>query len=213
MRMSESSDHGKSTTEHRILVAAASLFGSLGYNGVSTRDIASAAEVNEATIYRHFPRKRDLYLAVLATELGRVSLRGDLLDDIARAENARKALTCTYRLISTTMARQPQLMRLVLYSSLELKPDLDQILQRHLGELVEVVAGYLEPWITSGDLRYKEAKGLILALISIVIFHWPLGRLFSAEPIEEDAAFQAFSEMCLDGVPVQDQRSWQGKPP
>jgi AcrR family transcriptional regulator len=197
MQISESSGHGKSATEARILSAAASLFGKLGYNGVSTRDIASAAEVNEVTIYRHFPRKRDLYVAVLATELGRVSLRGDLLAEIAQAADARRALTCTLELITTTVSREPELLRLLLYSSLELRTELDQLLRRHLGELVEVVARYLEPWVARGDLRCSSAKGLVLALISIVVFYRPLNRAFSADTAVPELAFEGFAEICL----------------
>ena len=52
----------KNSAEPQILNAASRLFASFGYNGVSTRDIATAAGVNEVTIYRHFPRKRDLYV-------------------------------------------------------------------------------------------------------------------------------------------------------
>jgi AcrR family transcriptional regulator len=87
MRNTDNFGHGKPATDERILAAAASLFSKLGYNGVSTRDIASAASVNEVTVYRHYPRKRDLYTAVLDAELRRVSLRGEL-----RCGNA-KALT------------------------------------------------------------------------------------------------------------------------
>jgi AcrR family transcriptional regulator len=53
----------------RILTTATELFARFGYNGVSTRDVASAAQVNEVTVYRHFPHKHDLYLAVLESEL------------------------------------------------------------------------------------------------------------------------------------------------
>src|ERR1700728_2598147 len=158
MQTSETPGHGRSATEERILAAAASLFGRLGFNGVSTRDIAAAAEVNEVTIYRHYPRKRDLYIAVLASELGRVSLRGDLLAEIAQAADARKALASTFELITTTVTREPGMLRLVLYSSLELRADLDLLLRKHLGELVEVVARYLEPWVIKGDLRCSSAK-------------------------------------------------------
>jgi len=197
MEKTETSGHGKSATGERILAAATTLFSQLGYNGVSTRDIASAAEVNEVTIYRHYPRKRDLYVAVLATELGRVSLRGDLLAEIAQASDARRALTRTYELIATTVMRKPELPRLVLYSSLELKADLDLLLRRHLGELVEVVARYLEPWVERGELRCSSAKGLILALVAIVVAYRPLHHAFSADAAKPEDAFEAFSEACL----------------
>jgi AcrR family transcriptional regulator len=201
MQLSETSGHGKSATEKRILTAAAGLFSKLGYNGVSTRDIASAAEVNEVTIYRHYPRKRDLYVAVLAAELGRVSLRGDLLAEIAKAPDARAALTCTFDLIATTLTREPELLRLLLYSSLELRKDLEVLMRKHLGELVEVLARYLDPWVARGDLRSSSSRGLVFALISIVLFHRPLHLAFSAEPVSPEITFEAFVEICL-GIPL-----------
>ena len=200
MQRTETAGHGKSATEERILSVAASLFGKLGYNGVSTRDIASVAEVNEVTVYRHYPRKRDLYIAVLAAELGRLSLRGDMLSEIAQAADARRALICTFELITTTLTREPELLRLLLYSSLELQSDLDLLLKRHLGELVEVVARYIEPWVTRGELRCASAKGLVLALVSIVVFHHPLHRAFCSEPGGSEAAFDAFADICLGHI-------------
>ena len=70
----------------RILATATELFARFGYNGVSTRDVAAAAQVNEVTVYRHFPRKHDLYLAVLESELQQLRFRGDLLARIAEGE-------------------------------------------------------------------------------------------------------------------------------
>jgi len=197
MQSPDSPRQAKTAAEERILAAAAGLFSQLGYNGVSTRDIATAAEVNEVTVYRHFPRKRDLYMAVLAAELGRVSLRGDLLSRIAQATDARKALTLTFELIASTVRKEPALLRLVLYSSLELKSELDQLLRQHLGELVEVVAHYLDPWILRGELRCNNSKALIFALIAIVGFHQPLFRAFSGDVEGPDTTFEAFAEMCL----------------
>ena len=71
---SKVSHPGKSDAEARIMASAASMFANFGYNGVSTRDIAASAGVNEVTIYRHYPRKRDLYVAVLDAELQQVLL-------------------------------------------------------------------------------------------------------------------------------------------
>lgn len=183
--------------EERILTTAAALFAQFGYNGVSTREIASSAEVNEVTIYRHFPRKRDLYLAVLSTELQRVHLRGELLSRLAEASNGRAALACTFELISTALLNDPQLLRLLGFSVLELSEDLDPLLRRHLGELVEVVARYLEPWIERGEIRSTNAKTLVLTLIAIVLSRGPLRRVFPGDAVSVDTLFDTYSEFCL----------------
>jgi AcrR family transcriptional regulator len=184
-------------TEERILTTAAALFAQFGYNGVSTREIAASAEVNEVTIYRHYPRKRDLYLAVLSAELQRVHLKGELLTRLAEASNGRIALACTFELISTTLLQQPQLIRLLGYSALELSEDLDPLLRRHLGELVEVVARYLEPWILRGELRCANAKTLVLTLIAIILSRGPLRRVFLGDAASLNTLFETYSEFCL----------------
>ncbi len=183
--------------EERILINAASLFAQFGYNGVSTREIASSAEVNEVTIYRHFPRKRDLYLAVLKAELQRVHFRGELLTKLAEAQNGRVALAGTFELISTALLQQPQLLRLLGFSVLELNEDLDPLLRTHLGELVEVVARYLEPWIERGEIRSPNAKTLVLTLIAIILSKGPLHRVFPGDAASLDALFDTYSEFCL----------------
>ncbi|HVC47844.1 MAG TPA: TetR/AcrR family transcriptional regulator [Terracidiphilus sp.] len=183
-------------TEVRILTMAASLFAQFGYNGVSTREIAAAAEVNEVTIYRHFPRKRDLYLAVLSTELQRVHLQGDLLTRLAGAESGRQALTCTFELLATAL-RQPQLVRLLSFSVLEISEDLDPLLRRHLGELLEVIARYLQPWIERGEIRCANAKTLVLTLTAIVLSRGPLKRVFTGETADMTSLFETYAEFCL----------------
>jgi len=194
--MSGSSGPTRASTEERILSTAASLFAQFGYNGVSTREIASSAEVNEVTIYRHYPRKRDLYLAVLAAELQRVHLRGELLTRVAEAQTGREALSSTFELIATTLQHQPQLLRLLQYSALELSEDLDPMLRKHLGELVEVLARYLQPWIERGQLRSSSGKTLVLTLIAIVLGRAPLKRVFLGSADNLNSLFETYAEFC-----------------
>lgn len=194
--MAGTSSTARGGTEERILTTAAALFARFGYNGVSTREIAASAEVNEVTIYRHYPRKRDLYLAVLSAELQRVHLRGELLTRLAEAPSGRSALACTFELIATTLQKQPQLLRLLQFSALELSEDLDPLLRRHLGELVEVVARYLEPWVACGELRCANAKTLVLTLIAIVLSRGPLRRVFLGDAVSMHALFETYSEFC-----------------
>ena len=171
------------------------MFANFGYNGVSTRDIASGAGVNEVTIYRHFPRKRDLYVAVLDAELQQVKLRGDLLARIAEAQDAKMAVARTFELIAATLQNRQDLLRLMQYSSLELGDDIDPLLRRHLGELVEVIARYLDPWVRKGELRCSSAKTLVLSLVALILSHRSLHRLFSSDGSSPEALFNAYAEL------------------
>jgi AcrR family transcriptional regulator len=194
--MAGMSNPGRGGADERILLSAAELFANFGYNGVSTRDIASGAGVNEVTIYRHYPRKRDLYLAVLDAALQEVKLRGDLLSRIAEATDGRTALERAFELIAATLTRKPELLRLMQYSTLELGEDIDPMLRKHLGQLVEVVAHYLEPWAGREEVRSANAKAVVLALIAMVVNHHSLHRLFSTGGSGQKAMFKAYADFC-----------------
>ena len=196
--MKDAPSSGKIETQGRILATAAAQFALHGYNGVSTRDIASQAGVNEVTIYRHYPRKRDLYLAVLDAELGKVSLRGDLLAQIADACDGRTVLTRTFELIAKTLLLSPELLRLLQYGALEVSEDLDLLLRRHLGELVKVISRYLVPWVDKGELRCTNPEALVLTLIAIVLSHQPLHRVFPCGMPGPENMFQAYAEFCVN---------------
>src|SRR5687768_16153552 len=50
-----------------IMSAAIPLFASKGFDGLTTKEIADAAGVSEALLYRHFESKQALYQAVQQT--------------------------------------------------------------------------------------------------------------------------------------------------
>ncbi len=50
---------------HQVLAVALDLFARDGFHHVSMDDIAERAEVSKPVLYRHFPSKLDLYLAVV----------------------------------------------------------------------------------------------------------------------------------------------------
>jgi AcrR family transcriptional regulator len=177
----------------RILATATSLFALHGYNGVSTREIASAAQVNEVTIFRHYPSKHDLYLAVMKSGLRQLHLRGDLLTGIAEARDGQTALARTFDLIAKTLMEKPEVLRLLQYSALELSVDFDPLVRRHLSEFVEVTARYLEPWIKKGELRCASGKTLIFTLVAIIASYSSIQRVFSAEGLNPDGMFETCS--------------------
>ncbi len=195
--MAAISAHQRYDAEERILEAATELFAQSGYSGVSTREIASKACVNAVTIYRYYPHKRDLYIAVLDAELQQINLRGDLLIKIAEASDAKAVLSSTFELITKTITQRPGLVRLLQYSALEMSTDLDPLLRQHIGELIEVIARYVEPWITSGDLHSTSAKDLVLTLIAIVISYRSLHPIFANESTSPKSLLEAYAGLCM----------------
>ncbi len=53
----------------QLLEISLNFFSRKGFNGTTTKEIAAAAGVTEAVIFRHFPTKQALYQAVLESEL------------------------------------------------------------------------------------------------------------------------------------------------
>ena len=198
LQMKEHATPGaRGNTVERILATASAQFAAFGYNGASTRDIAAGAGVNEVTIYRHFPRKRNLYLAALEAELSKISLRGDLLAGLAEAADGRTALERGSALISLIIEENTDLLRLLHYGSLELSDEIDPLIRRHLGEPVKVLAFYLEPWIAKGELRAASPQALVLALVALVLMEKPLGRIFPGGSSMGESSIKAGLEICL----------------
>ena len=54
-------------TKTRILKAAMRLFARKGYDGTTTKDLASRAKVAEGTLFRHFPNKKAILIEVATT--------------------------------------------------------------------------------------------------------------------------------------------------
>src|SRR5882724_11679570 len=54
----------------QLIDVAIDLFSRKGFAGTTTREIAAAAGVTEAIIFRHFATKQDLYKAILDTRCG-----------------------------------------------------------------------------------------------------------------------------------------------
>ncbi|MDE3198907.1 MAG: TetR/AcrR family transcriptional regulator, partial [Acidobacteriota bacterium] len=66
--MPPESTHTRMSGEDRrrqLIEVAIDLFSEKGFSGTTTKEIASAAGVTEAIIFRHFATKQDLYKAIL----------------------------------------------------------------------------------------------------------------------------------------------------
>lgn len=174
-------DASATNARERILYAATDLFAQLGFYGASTREIARLAAVNDATVYRHFSSKKDLFVTVLEVELQKLRVRADLSVQVANAEDVRSALCVIFELLTEALAGQPRLLRLLQFSVLEFDSTLQPLYQRYLGELLEGASSYLASWRQRGELRCEDPRTMVVAFAVTVVGLQTLYPIFGGE--------------------------------
>ena len=102
----------------QILAVASDLFARHGFRGTTTREIARAARMNEALLFRHFPGKEELYWAVIEAHCERGRKQQNLEQQLQEASNDLELFTGIAEDILRRNQQDPRLTRLLLYSGL-----------------------------------------------------------------------------------------------
>lgn len=136
----------------QILAAAVEVFAGGGFRGVTTKRIAEVARVSEATIFLHFPTKRELYDAILAERLERGPSPDDLLAGLEDAPLRDILMRLAGRLVNTRHRSRP-LLRLLLYAALEEHSLAHELYHRHLTAPFEAVTRALRQAQARGEIR------------------------------------------------------------
>lgn len=146
-----------------IVNAAVPLFARKGFAGTTTRELAAAAGVSEALLFRHFPSKQSLYREILA-----LGCEGDpalerLATLPASTETAVRIVRFMVRrfvLGSECERRDIDLkMRLVLHSLLEDGDYARELFTAIAPRVVPLFAASLEAAAAAGDLAPNAASG------------------------------------------------------
>lgn len=99
----------------RMLAAARDLMWDRGFDAVTTKEIAARADVGEATLFRYFPSKLDLFLMVYGEEFERVidacaEQEADNHVTVSRdAEAYVDRILASYRMFADLYVRYPDL--------------------------------------------------------------------------------------------------------
>ncbi len=158
------------TSKERMISAAVTLFARGGFSGVTTRDIAQKANVSEGNIFRYFPHKRDLFIAAVDSELGKLSVRAaGLLVPKDEELDSRNALRELFEMITEAVITQPDLVRLMRYSALEFGPDMEPVYRKHLEAIVTASAKNFTAWSQSYGFRDLNARVTVLSFVATVV--------------------------------------------
>lgn len=152
-----------------MIAAGVTLFARSGFNGVTTKEIAQSANVSDGNIFRYFPTKRDLFLCSLESELQKLSVRAKELARTMNAEDSRTALQAVLELITEGMVKQPELVRLLHFSALEFKPDIEPIFRRHVYPIFELLATHRQKGARDLDSCDVSPMTTFLFFIATVI--------------------------------------------
>ncbi len=180
------------------------LFSRKGFAGTTTKEIALAAGVSEAIIFRHFATKRDLYTAIIEHNIHSAECREVLAG--VEACMKRRDDEGLFRLIAREMIeehrRDARFERLMLHASLE-GHELATIYRREFGlPIFATLRAYLDRRQRSGALRHIDSGAMIVAIAGMA--HYYALNAENANPgginLKDDQIVEAFTRIMMDGI-------------
>ena len=188
----------------QIIDSAIALFGRHGFKGTTTRALAEAAGVSEATIFKHFPTKDDLYAsaferrtfvgtAQLVTELDRYV---DQRDDEGMLQRMIRAILAGYE-------QDRDLHRMLLYAWLEQGATENN---RMWGQIRRSpLFDFLDRWVRqrqSEGVFCAGATGLLSAsLVALPVNHAISAKLYGIESeFPDEQVVDTYARLLLDGL-------------
>ncbi len=193
----------------QILHTAINLFSQKGFSGTTTKEIARAAGVSEAIIFRHFAKKSDIYHAILDDKAHHDGMKfpweedAELLDAIRRKDD--KAVF--YRLAINALNKQQSdvgFLRLLMYSALEEHELAERFFSEFVARIYGFIGGYIDERQRDGVFREMDPRIAVRAFLGMLIHHslnvilWDKKR--SLLNITNEEAAENFAGILLRGI-------------
>lgn len=182
-----------------LIASASALFAAKGFNGTTTKEIAKAAGISEALVFKYFPTKRALYAAILKEKV----TVSELLEAVEEAAKKRDDFL-VFSLIASYRIRpgvDPTLLRLLLFSALEGHELSDMFFGKQHKVFYDHLATYIQTRILERAFRKVDPLLAARAFIGMVVHHRLLHEIFRVpmhRSHEETVA--TYVELFLNGL-------------
>jgi AcrR family transcriptional regulator len=190
----------------QILRVAVRLFSQRGFRGTTTKEIAQAAGISEAMVFRHFATKEELYAAILdykACDIGLEDPCAIVADAVARKDDRAVFETLAYTALQQH-ENDTEFMRLLLHSALEGHQLAQMFWDRNVLRMYEFLGGYIRERQRDGAFREIEPKVVVRAFIGMIIHHSLNNNLWDRQRhllnISNERAARDFTEILLQGI-------------
>lgn len=191
-----------------IVRVAVKLFSQRGFRGTTTKEIAQAAGVSEAIIFRHFATKDELYRAIIdhvACENGIEDPR-EIVGDALRRKDDRAVFEGLAFHALEHHEGDKEFQRLLLYAALEGHELAQMFWERTVKEFYEFLGAYIEERQRDGAMVEIEPRVIVRTFIGTIIHHSLNNNLWDPErrlmDISNEEAARSFTEVLLKGITV-----------
>ena len=188
----------------QLIETAFRLFSQKGFRGTTTKEIAIAAGVTEAIIFRHFKNKDDLYAAILDYKASEAKLN-ESLDELRAHADARDDEKL-FRTLATKILDHHRcdrdFLRLMLYSALEKHELAQNFRNKQLRPLHDFLRNYVLQRQRDGAFRNCDATAAVQSFLGAVLHHSMMTGLFSADFVKltDKDAIKNFTSLFLAGL-------------
>lgn len=200
---------GRMSAEGRrkqLIEVAMRLFSQKGFTGTTTKEIALAANVNEAIIFRHFATKDDLYAAILDHKANEVCC-GDWLEEL-REYAERRDDEGLFRAIAVKKFEHYRrdenfnFIRLMFYSALEGHGLAHIFLERQARPVHEFLCDYIKERQREGAFRCVHPGIAVCSFIGMLNHHMIMGAFFENWKLDltDEEAIDGYTRLLLSGL-------------
>ncbi|MEP6788311.1 MAG: TetR/AcrR family transcriptional regulator [Acidobacteriota bacterium] len=194
----------------QILQTAVNLFSQRGFKGTTTKEIARAAGVSEAMVFRHFATKDELYGAILdnkGCEDGVRKFPWEANEKLREAIEQKDDFAVFYNIAFDALNKHQSdvgFMRLLFYSALEEHELADRFFNEFISRIYEFIADYITTRQADGVFREINPRIVVRAYLGMLIHHslnnilWDKKRTILNITTEEAAT--NFAEILLRGI-------------
>lgn len=192
----------------QILAVAVSLFSQRGFRGTTTKEIAHAAGVSEAMVFRHFATKEELYAAILDHK----ACSHENFDPAVMAAEAikRKDDRAVFESLALGALnhheKDPEFQRLLLHSALEKHQLAEMFFNEFVRRVYEFLGAYIRERQSDGAFIEVDPAIVVRCFIGMVMHQslnnnlWDPGRRLLN--ISNESAAKYFTDILLNGITV-----------
>ncbi len=195
----------------QVIEAAIRLFSSRGFQGTTTKQIAEAAGVNEALIFRYFNTKLELYSAIIDHVSEHLSVERWIaeLTPLAASRDDFSLFSSLARKIIENYEGKREVYQLTLYSALDGHELARMFRERQTAPLERFLEEYVLQRQREGAFAVCDALATIRGFLCMCKHQAMLKVLFGDEynGLTDEQAVTNFTHLFLDGARIREGRS------